>query len=229
MPKAFVPLSGEPLLSHCISGTLASGVATRIVVAVPEALVREARVLADRAARESDADPALVDIVVGGADRIESTARALARVPECEHVLVHDAARALTPPAVFHRVVAALEAGAAAVVPTLPVTDTVKRVRTGRGADAQVDPGTAGEELVGDLDRNLLRRIQTPQGFARAVLEEAHALQRRDPDPAATDDAGLVERAGHTVVGVPGDERALKITYPIDLAIAAFHLEEEPV
>ncbi len=184
------------------------------MVAVPEALVREART-----ALSSDSlAPLLVEpgapavhVVPGGADRIESVDRALRAVPDCEYVLVHDAARCLTPPHVFRAVVSALAAGAEAVVPVVPVTDTVRRV-DGSGA------------LHGGLDRSALRRIQTPQGFPRSVLVRAHERQRAEPDPAATDDAGLVERLGLSVRAVTGSEQALKITHPIDLGVAGLYL-----
>lgn len=211
------------LLEHCVLGTLASGAATEIVVAVPEALVRPAQDLLAALLASADLGPGAgtaVRVVAGGADRIASVDRALAAVDSPDLVLVHDAARCLTPPAVFTRVVGALRAGAPAVVPVLPMTDTVKRA-TGTGP-------TGGEALVSDLDRAALRRVQTPQGFDAAVLREAHAHQRSDPHPAATDDAQLVERLGHPVEAVAGDERALKITYPIDLRIARIHLEESP-
>lgn len=222
-------------------GTLASGVATDIVVAVPGALVRPAQdmldaLLAGDGAELVGDDPARaravgaapdahgvrVRVVAGGADRIESVARALDAAGDPEFVLVHDAARCLTPPEVFVRVAGALRAGARAVVPVLPMTDTVKRV-------AQLVPdGPTGarEQLLSDLDRGALRRVQTPQGFTAEVLRAAHRLQRSDPHPAATDDAQLVERTGCAVEAVAGDERALKITHPIDLRIAALHLED---
>jgi 2-C-methyl-D-erythritol 4-phosphate cytidylyltransferase len=104
------------------------------------------------------------------------------------------------------RVAAAVRDGADAVVPGLPVADTVKRV----------DPTGRVEET---LDRSALRAIQTPQGFRRPVLAAAHA----GADGAVsdvTDDAGLVERAGGTVVVVPGDEEAFKVTRPLDLLLA---------
>jgi len=117
---------------------------------------------------------------------------------------VHDAARCLTPPAAFEAVVVALRAGADAVVPVLPVDDTVKRVD--------------GDRVVETVDRSALRAVQTPQGFRRDVLWQAHAA-------AAglrwhTDDAGLVEALGRTVVVVPGSEEAFKVTRPLDLLLA---------
>ena len=117
--------------------------------------------------------------VAGGAERTESVAAGLAALDTgCDVVLVHDAARCLTPTTVFDRVVAAVRAGADGVVPGLAVVDTVKTV------DA--------EGLVtGTPDRVSLRAVQTPQGFRRAVLLAAHAS-----GAVATDDAALVERRG---------------------------------
>lgn len=242
-PKAFVELAGRTLLAHAVDGAVRSGVVDVIVIAAPAALVDEARHIAEAAAGaiaeaapaaevapasvaavsaaqgrplpSAGAGPVPILVVAGGDDRVVSVAAALAVVPEADRVLVHDAARCLTPAGVFHRVIAALDDGAAAAVPVLPVTDTVKTA---------TEQGT----VIGDLDRATLRRVQTPQGFARDVLVAAHDLQLADPDPAATDDAGLVERLDIAVFGVPGDEAALKITHPIDLRIAELYLGDAP-
>ncbi|GAA2092456.1 2-C-methyl-D-erythritol 4-phosphate cytidylyltransferase [Brevibacterium salitolerans] len=218
-PKAFVPLAGRPLLWHALRGAVRTGAVDAVVIAAPDALIGEAARIAAEAVGEH---PCAVEVVPGADDRAGSVAAALAAVPSAEHVLVHDAARCLTPPAVHLRVLRALRAGAEAVVPVLPVTDTVRTVEAGLGT-----PTSAGGELLaGSLDRSALRRVQTPQGFSREVLFRAHALHHEDPDPAATDDAGLAARLGAQVVGVPGDESALKITYPLDLRIAALLLED---
>ncbi|GGK12510.1 hypothetical protein GCM10010124_01280 [Pilimelia terevasa] len=155
--------------------------------------------------------PALY-VVEGGASRQESVAAALAAVPAgLDIVAVHDAARALTPPELVERVAAAVRAGAPAVVPVLPVVDTVRAV------------DVAGA-LAGVVDRAGLRRIQTPQGFRRSVLVEAHARS----GPAHTDDAGLVEAWGVPVAAVAGAEEAFKITTPYDLALATALLTAAP-
>lgn len=147
-------------------------------------------------------------LLPGGETRQESVRLALAALPAAaEVVLVHDAARPLVPVDVVEAVVAALRAGATAVVPALPVTDTVKEVG-------------GGERVVRTLERTALRAIQTPQGFARQVLEEAHAKAVADVAEVATDDAGLVERLGVDVLVVPGSEEAFKITRPLDLMLA---------
>lgn len=178
-----------------------------------------------------------ITVVAGGADRIESVQRALKLAGTCDIVLVHDCARALTPPDVFRRVADGVRAGAEAVVPVLAMTDTVRRAVSANDADptpASPHNQSQPEVLRGDLDRTSLRRIQTPQGFTSAVLRRAHEHCREEmrsspgePGEAgeagvfrgATDDAGLVERLGIDVIAVDGDEEALKITYPLDLVL----------
>jgi 2-C-methyl-D-erythritol 4-phosphate cytidylyltransferase len=144
-----------------------------------------------------------LQVVAGGAERGHSVAAGIAALPSgIGVVLVHDAARCLTPADVFERVIAAVRQGAGAVVPGVPVIDTIKQVD---------DSGW----VIGTPDRSGLRAIQTPQGFRRDLLERAHAASS-----AATDDAALVERLGEKVLVVDGDPRALKITGPADLEAA---------
>jgi 2-C-methyl-D-erythritol 4-phosphate cytidylyltransferase len=184
-PKALRLLGGEPLLVHAVRR-----------VAAPTADVE--------AVRELLAPVAEVTVVPGGAQRQESVAAALAAVPrDVPIVLVHDAARALTPPTLIEAVAAAVRAGRPAVIPVLPVVDTIK----------EVGPG---EVVHGTVDRSVLRNVQTPQGFRHDVLAAAHAAAT---DP-LTDDAGLVEKAGVAVTCVAGSELAMKITRPLDLILA---------
>jgi 2-C-methyl-D-erythritol 4-phosphate cytidylyltransferase len=195
-PKALRLLAGEPLLVHAIRRVAGAPTVRLIVVAAPAA---EAG-----AVRDLLAPIAPVTVVAGGAERQESVARALAEVPaEVGIVLVHDAARALTPPQLIESVAAAVRGGHPAAIPVLPVVDTIK----------EVDPD---ERVLGTVDRAVLRSVQTPQGFRRDVLVAAHA-GAADP---LTDDAGLVEKAGVPVTCVPGSELALKITRPLDLILA---------
>ena len=193
-PKALRELAGEPLLVHAVRGLRAAPSVGPVVVAAPADDVEAVAALLA---------PYDVVVVAGGAERQDSVRRALRALDtSVELVLVHDAARCLTPPSLVEAVVAALRAGAEAVVPVLPVADTVKSVD--------------GSTVVATLDRTGLRAVQTPQGFARPVLERAHASGL----PAATDDAGLVELCGGTVRTVPGSEEAFKVTRPIDLLLA---------
>jgi 2-C-methyl-D-erythritol 4-phosphate cytidylyltransferase len=196
VPKALVLLAGRPLVCWSVEALRAGGVA-EVLVAVPAA--------------ERDAFAAVlppdVQLVDGGATRTASVRAALAQVSGgAEAVLVHDAARPLTPPAVVARVLAALAAGAPAVVPVLPVVDTTVVVD---------EDGT----VLDALPRATLRRVQTPQGFARAVLVAAYA--RLPEGVELTDDAAVVRAAGVAVTTVAGDDLAAKVTVPHDLRVAA--------
>lgn len=184
-------LGGVTLLQRSVAAVEASGVVDAIVVAVPAELVAEATELLPG-----------VTVVAGGAERSDSVRAGLTAAPDCDLVLVHDAARALTPPALFGRVVEALKAGAAAVVPGLPVADTLKAVDD-------------DDRVAHTVDRAPLRAIQTPQGFTAEALRRAHATAAD-----ATDDAGLLEALGTPVTVVPGEPLAFKITTPFDLRIA---------
>ena len=206
VPKAFVPLAGEPILAHALRGVLSCTTVDEVVVVVPDSH-RDDAVIVGIEVSKVLGFPARVTITSGGVERGDSVAAGLRVLPEAvDVVLVHDAARCLTPVGVFDRVIAAVTGGAmgvVAVVPGIPVVDTIKQV-------------TAAGLVVATPARSTLRAIQTPQGFRRDVLERAHALGGN-----ATDDAALVERLGERVLVVDGDPRALKVTTPHDLETAA--------
>ncbi|MGA7054053.1 MAG: 2-C-methyl-D-erythritol 4-phosphate cytidylyltransferase [Mycobacterium sp.] len=197
VPKAFYQLEGRTLVERAVEGLLKSGVVDRVVVAVPADRTDRARLILGRDAI----------VVVGGANRVESVARALDAVADPEEpdfVLVHDAARALTPPDLVIRVVELLRAGHQAVIPVLPLSDTVKVV-------------DANGAVLGTPERAGLRAVQTPQGFATALLLRAYQ-QAGTAD--FTDDASLVEHIGGQVQVVDGDPLAFKITTRLDLLLA---------
>jgi 2-C-methyl-D-erythritol 4-phosphate cytidylyltransferase len=201
-PKALAVVGGLTMVARAVDGLVEGGVDAVVVVAPPgdEDDVRLA--LGDR----------VVTIVPGADDRVGSVSAALDVLPsDAEVVLVHDAARCLCPPAVVRAVVEAVRAGHRAVVPATAVADTLKRT------------GPAGAVLA-TVDRSDLAAVQTPQGFDPATLRAAHdraRARRQAGEPlAATDDAGLAEDLGVTVVTVPGDPRAFKVTTPLDLAMA---------
>jgi 2-C-methyl-D-erythritol 4-phosphate cytidylyltransferase len=221
-PKAFVPLAGVPIVVRAVDGLLASGVVDEVLVAVPDVLVERAtdllrgrpvRVLAGGAERTATVRLALDLLVAHGGERSATLGGHAAVVAEAEPsiVLVHDAARPLTPPSLVAAVVEAVRAGRPAVVPVLPVADTTKRV----SSDGVVES---------TVDRSVLRAVQTPQGFALDTLRAAYAAS--DVDLVATDDAGLVERLGERVYTIPGDPAAFKVTTPWDLRIAELLLEK---
>ncbi|GIJ51258.1 2-C-methyl-D-erythritol 4-phosphate cytidylyltransferase [Virgisporangium aliadipatigenens] len=200
-PKALRTLAGEPLLVHAVRRVAAAPSVGRIVVAAPPDDVESVVALLRPVAH--------VVVVPGGATRQTSVSLALDAVGEAfPIVLVHDAARALAPVELIERVAAAVRDGHEAVVPVLPVVDTIKQV----DADGRV---------AGTVDRSVLRSVQTPQGFSRETLVRAHAAAVDEH----TDDAGMCEKIGVAVWTVPGDERALKITRPLDLEIACLLLD----
>jgi 2-C-methyl-D-erythritol 4-phosphate cytidylyltransferase len=204
IPKALRELAGEPLLVHAVRRLVVAPSVGQIVVAAPAGEV-EAVCEMLATAWVSASGAARVEVVAGGASRQASVAAALAAAdPRFGIVLVHDAARALAPPELAERVAAAVRDGLPAVIPVLAVVDTIK----------QVDE--AGQ-VVGTVDRAVLRAVQTPQGFRRDVLVAAHAAAVDEH----TDDAGLAEKLGIQIHTVPGDEAAMKITTPLDLQIAA--------
>lgn len=198
-PKALRSIAGVPILVHAVRSLLSCERIGLVVVAAPPDGVAEVRDLLAPFG-------AAVHVVPGGDTRQRSVALALDAVPE-EHdiVLVHDAARALTPPALVTAVIEAVAAGSDAVIPVLPVADTIKAV------DA------TGVTVTATVDRSTLRAVQTPQGFRRSLLVKAHASA---PAADTTDDAGLVERLGLSVTVIPGHAEAFKVTTPFDLILA---------
>ena len=194
VPKAFVTVAGRELLLHAVDRLIMAGVDRVVVAVAADQLVRTRELLGDRAI-----------VVTGGTDRSSSVASALSVAgDDVEVVLVHDAARAFAPEQLIRAVITAVRDGADAVVPVLPVVDTVRTV-------------AADGSLLGTVDRDTLRTVQTPQGFRPDLLRRAHAAVAGDPSISATDDASLVERLGVAIRAVPGDRAALKITVPADL------------
>jgi 2-C-methyl-D-erythritol 4-phosphate cytidylyltransferase/2-C-methyl-D-erythritol 2,4-cyclodiphosphate synthase len=197
LPKALVQIVGRTLLEH--SYFRVSPVAAQIIVAAPAGYEDQIRELLGDS----------VTVVAGGSTRTQSVKLALAALnPEIEYVLVHDAARALASTDLAERVLAALAGGDVAVIPGLAVTDTVKEI----DRDSRV---------VGTPDRAHLVSVQTPQGFERKTLVEAH-----QSGVDATDDAALVELLGKSVRVIAGETIAFKITHPEDVQRATNLLTE---
>jgi 2-C-methyl-D-erythritol 4-phosphate cytidylyltransferase len=203
VPKAFIHFDGQTLVERAVTGLLQSGVVDRVIVAVPAERTDEAKLILGHEAT----------IVAGGANRSASVSRALAALSgagEPDFVLVHDAARALTPPELVVRVVEALRAGHSAVVPVLPLSDTIKAV-------------DANGVVLGTPERAGLRAVQTPQGFATDLLLRAY---QRATNAEFTDDASMVEHIGAQVQVVDGDPLAFKITTRLDLLLAQAILKQ---
>lgn len=206
-PKAFVGIDAHTVLWHALLPVFATTRPAQLVIVVPAGLEGEANTEAmDAAAHVARRDAAsnrhdLVTVVAGGATRQASVAAGLKALwPDVTIVLVHDAARSLTPTVLFDRVIDEVERTGSAVIPGLPVVDTVKRR----------EPGGAVGETV---DRDALLAVQTPQGFRRDALVAAYDAAGAE----FTDDAALVAAAGLPVRALDGDARAFKITTPADL------------
>ncbi|AKK03963.1 2-C-methyl-D-erythritol 4-phosphate cytidylyltransferase [Corynebacterium epidermidicanis] len=206
VPKAFVPLRGRTLLERSMSAMITSGVVDEIIVLVSPDMETYARDLLSK--RGLFDAPISVRLVHGGGERADSIWAGLQAIPEDNAVvLIHDAARALTPPGMIARVARAVLDGNPAAIPVVPVVDTIKRV--------------AADVVVDTPDRASLRAVQTPQGFDLATLREVNQRYYAAPqDFLPTDDASLMEWAGHPVLVVQGDPMAFKVTTPMDMAIA---------
>ena len=195
IPKALVQLNGRTLIEHALLNL--GPIASQIIVAAPAGYEEKFREILGDA----------VTVVTGGSTRTKSVKIALESIDsEIEFVLVHDAARPLASGELGKRVIAALAAGDVAVIPALNVADTIKEV-------------DAANYVVSTPNRERLRAVQTPQGFARETLVKAH-MQNIE----ATDDGALVEAMRGKVKLIEGEIRALKITNPEDLASALKYL-----
>ena len=184
--KQYEEIGGSRIIDRSVSMARSAG--SQVIVVVP----------GDDAEREGG--------VAGGESRAASVRAGLAAVPaEAGIICVHDAARPFATVELFERVIAAVRAGADAAVPGVPVSDTIKVVRT---VDGEL-------EVSSTPDRSTLIAVQTPQAFRADVLRAAHAGGAE-----GTDDASLVEIAGGRVVIVEGEATNRKITTAEDLAWA---------
>jgi 2-C-methyl-D-erythritol 4-phosphate cytidylyltransferase/2-C-methyl-D-erythritol 2,4-cyclodiphosphate synthase len=207
-PKAFVDLVGRPLLTHAIESIIALPELAQLIIAVPESHLVEA---AEIGAELIGDLPIGFEVVLGGETRQGSIANALGELqPESQIVLVHDAARALAPTSLFASVAASVRQTKLSSLPVMRVVDTIKRID--------------GETVLETVDREVLRSAQTPQGFVASDLVAAYAAAETD----FTDDAALMQSAGHRILAIDGDERAFKITTPADLSAAELRFAGKP-
>jgi len=198
--KQFRWVAGKPMLLHSLQAFQARPDVAMVVCVLPRDYV------ADPPPWIFQCDTDRLLLSIGGKHRGESVANGLEDLPpECEIVVIHDAARPLVSQETIGRVIDEARSGNGAVA-ALPVLDTLKRV-------------DSSGKIVVTVDRFGLWRAQTPQAFPRAVIERAHR-EAREADRIATDDAALCEQIGLPVVVVRGSERALKITEENDFALA---------
>jgi 2-C-methyl-D-erythritol 4-phosphate cytidylyltransferase / 2-C-methyl-D-erythritol 2,4-cyclodiphosphate synthase len=185
--KLWTDVCGQPLLAYALRAAMAAE-PDELILVVAEDRLSQAQSLAPRAR-----------VVAGGARRRDSVAAGLAAT-RAEWLAIHDAARALAPPEVFARGLAAARATGAAI-PVVPLKDTIKRVASSR--------------VIGTPARAEHVAVQTPQIFRRDILERALAQTNED----VTDEAALVEQLGIHVATFEGDERAFKVTTPLDFQL----------
>ena len=191
LPKALITLGNRTLIEHAVAAL--APIASEIVICAPAGYEKQIQELVG----------ADITVVTGGTTRSDSVRAGISALTgKNKYVLVHDAARALASTQLAKNVLAALEKGEVAVIPGLELIDTVKSV-------------DAGGHVTSTPDRASLRRVQTPQGFDLEILKKAHSSGAN-----ATDDGALVEAIGHKVLIINGEDRALKITTPADLATA---------
>lgn len=199
--KQFLPLLGKPMLAHTLAAFEAAASIDQVVLVVGEDQLDVCRTeIVDRYGFRK-----VRKLMPGGSERQDSVYSGLGSLgPDCDLVVVHDAARPLVTPEMLDRAVAeARRTGA--VVAAVPVKDTIKLVDGGAVAETP--------------DRSRLWAAQTPQVFRCALLLEAHRKARQDGF-VGTDDAALVERLGHPVYIVEGSPENLKVTTPEDLLLA---------
>jgi 2-C-methyl-D-erythritol 4-phosphate cytidylyltransferase / 2-C-methyl-D-erythritol 2,4-cyclodiphosphate synthase len=196
-PKAFLSLGDSPILVWAARSALACPRIGALIVTAPSGF--------EDAARGSLASlDGAITVIEGGATRQASVRAALAVVsPDVPLIVVHDAARPFVSPDSFARVLAAVDDEAAGALPIVPVTDTVKRIEDGW--------------VVETVARDRLGLAQTPQAFRADVLRESHAAVSSQD---LTDDAAVLERAGHPVRAIAGDPDNVKITTMLDLIAA---------
>jgi 2-C-methyl-D-erythritol 4-phosphate cytidylyltransferase/2-C-methyl-D-erythritol 2,4-cyclodiphosphate synthase len=205
LPKQFLPLAGRPLLDRSLSAFTGSPRIDGIVLALPPSLSNEVKESYQQVAK-------VIAVVDGGAERQDSVRNALTVVPEeAEIILVHDAVRPFVSQDLLDRCVELAEEHGA-VVPVVPVRDTVKQ-------------WNRAEKTLSTRDRSELMLAQTPQGFRAGILRDAYG-RAGEEGRKGTDDASLVEGAGYPVIPLPGEEANVKITIPEDLRIAEGLLRE---
>ena len=202
-PKAFVELAGKSLLEHSVFRALATDNLKQLIIAVPESHLSQTLEFEKQLSNQG------VDIrvVVGGATRQQSVSESLAVIAGgIDIVLVHDSARSLASSDLFNRVAQAVFENQIGVIPALHVADTIKRYK--------------GDAIQETIERSDLVRAQTPQGFPASVLVAAHVGATQE----FTDDAALIQSIGGTVMMIPGEEQAMKITTAEDFERAQTYL-----
>ena len=206
--KITAPLMGKPVISYTLSAFEQNSIVGDIVVVTKEDMLLSLQKIVDQGGFLK-----VTDVIKGGNCREESVRLGFERLiknKKIETVLIHDGARPLVSKEVIDRVITAVEEFSA-VVPAVPVKDTIKKT----GALGRVEY---------TVDRENLVNIQTPQGFKAECFKEALS-KAGDNLEQFTDDASIVESAGMSVYTVVGDYKNIKITTPEDMILAEAYLK----
>jgi len=199
--KTFADILGAPLITHTLRRIAASDVVDRIVLVVAADAVPDVEMMV----RDSDI-PKIAEVCAGGARRQDSVLAGLVAMGQRQWVAIHDGARPCVSADILERALDEVR-GSGAAIAAVPVKDTIKVV-----GDQQFISGTP--------DRSTLWAAQTPQAFDYQTLLDAH----RAAEVEYTDDAAMVEAAGHRVTVFWGDYHNLKVTTPEDLDIVSLLL-----
>ena len=208
-PKQYLELKNKPLLIHTLEKFQLCQSIDEIILVVPKHTLRETEQLVIKWKIEK-----LLCVIPGGEERQDSVREGLNNLPEkTQIVVIHDGIR---PFISIHKIQEAVEAAAkhGASVLALPVKETIKERK--------------GHWVKNTLDREPLLNVQTPQCFLKQWIRDAHTRAEKD-NFYATDDSALVERIGHPVFIVQGEEKNVKITSPSDLKLAEWLLQEENI
>jgi 2-C-methyl-D-erythritol 4-phosphate cytidylyltransferase len=201
LPKQFLDLEGKPVLVHTAEAFLEAFPLIELVIVLPAAYLEKGRALLLQYFPANN-----IHFTEGGATRFHSVQRGLGKVQGPAIVFIHDAVRCLVSPSLIQRCYTqALELGSA--IPAVSVKDSIRMV-------------TANETTV--VDRSMLRAIQTPQTFRSEIILPAF---QQEYDPSFTDEATVVEKLMQPVNLIEGEETNIKVTYPVDLLVAAKILE----
>lgn len=195
IPKQYRKLAGKTVLAWSVEALAHAGV-NQLVIAIAPAHAE--------LAREAVAGRRAVQFVFGGASRTASVRAGLAAIDGADVIHIHDAARPGLPPAIVRALTEAISKGADGAAPALAVADSLRRV-------------DGSSRVTGEVEREGLMRVQTPQAFRASVLREAYAAL--SPDAVVSDDLAVVRAHGGACVLIPGDPRLMKLTYPEDFAV----------
>lgn len=203
-PKQFLELNGQSILFHTINNIVAWNYAMDIYIVTREEYKPMIKDMLDVSFLDKN-----IQIVLGGQERFDSTQHALEQIPDYEFILIHDAARPFVSEDVIKKGMHSLKYHDV-IIPVIPVVDSIRHISEGKSKS---------------LSRNDLRAIQTPQFFNGSKLKQVFSTIKFQP--VFTDDASVMEYAGHEIFLIDGNPENIKITYPMDLAIAEYILQHQ--